>query len=120
MAYFKGTPIAGSTAMCVASASSGGGSNARVTFAAPASSGISNVLTSVIWSYTATPETGAVRVYSGTSSGSMIAEVDVLAGGPASLSFEPLAATPGAAMTVILTQAGSSIIGRLNAYGRKE
>lgn len=119
--YFRGTRIAGSTAMCVASASSGGGSDARVTFAAPASSGRRNVLESVTWSYSTTPTgTCVARVYSGTSSGSVIFEVDVTSQGPETRYFEPLGATPGAAMTVTLTQAGSSIIGRLNAYGRQE
>ena len=118
--YFKGTPIPGSTANIAASASSGGGADAKITFAAPASSGIRNVLTSVAWSYSTAPSSGALRVYSGSSSGSLICELDITAQGPDGWQFEPLGATPGAAMTVILTQAGSSVVGRLNAYGRTE
>lgn len=118
MSYFKGFPVsATSSGNLAASASSGGGANATVTLAAPGATSQRRYLTEVVWSYSTTPAPGGLSVYNGTSSGALMLALDITAGGPDSLTFGPLGGSPGNAVTVQLLQAGSSIIGKLAAYG---
>lgn len=118
----QGFPVyATSSGNVVATASCGGGANGVINFAAPSTVGTAtNYLSDVVWSYSTTPSTGRLTVYDGTSSGAIILQVDINGMGPDTLRLNaPLAGTPGRAMAVELLQAGSSIIGRLNAYGFK-
>lgn len=117
--FFQYPPIsATSSGNLAASASSGGGSNGTVTLSAAGSTLDRRTIQSIAWCYSTTPSTGFVRVYNGTSSGSLMFETEVLAQGLDGWVFNPpLAATPGNAITCIILQAGSSVIGRLQAYG---
>ncbi|MCH8837656.1 MAG: hypothetical protein IIA60_07625 [Candidatus Marinimicrobia bacterium] len=117
MGLFKGFPVTGTSSENLAtSASSGGGATAIVTLAA-GTTGKTSYLTEAVWSYSTTPETGGLNVYSGTSSGALMFSVDITASGPDGMLFSPLSAALGDAVTVELLQAGSSITGKLNAYG---
>lgn len=119
MRFFVGTPVvASSSANLAATASSGGGANAVVSLAAPASSGGQRVLSEALWSYSTTPAPGGIKVFDGTSSGAVLLDLDITAAGVDGIVFAPLTGTPGNAVTVELLQAGSSITGKLAAYGR--
>lgn len=111
--------VATSSGNLAQTASSGGGSNATITLSAAPSSADRRTIRSVTWSYSTTPpSSGYIRVYNGTSSGALIFGNEVTQAGYQSHTFSPpLAATPGNAITAILTQAGSSVIGYLQAYG---
>lgn len=117
MRITRSAPFLGSTGNLAATASSGGGANATVTISSPASTALRAYLSEVVWSYSTDPTgTAQCLIYDGTSSGVLMHQVDIAAGGPDGWVFGPLGATPGNPITVRLTQAGSSIVGRLNAY----
>jgi hypothetical protein len=112
-----GLPLfASSSVQLAATASSGGGANAVVNL--PAAASKQWTIENVIVSYTTTSSGGGLNVYAGTSSGAVICAVDVLQEGVTAIQFGGLSAGEGNAMTVELLQPGSSIIGRLNVYGR--
>lgn len=101
-------------------ASSGGGASAVVNLATAASTNAARFLTDIIWSYSTTP-TGSptLTVYDGTSSGAPILRVGLALADVGHLRV-PLRSSVGSQMAVELTQAGSSIIGYLNAYAFAE
>jgi hypothetical protein len=118
--FFQFPPIAASSALgnLCTTASSGGGANGNLTLPAAPSSLDRRTLHSAVWSYNATPTAGAVRFYNGTTAGTLMCELDVgTAGVDGWVFYPPLVATPGNVITGVITQAGSSVIGRLNAYG---
>lgn len=116
--FFKPLPInASSSENLATSDSSGGGANAVVSLSAPATTGRKRVLNEVMFSYSTTPETGGLKVFNGTSSGALMLDLAITADGPDAFFFPPLAASQGKGLTVELLQAGSSITGKLVAYG---
>lgn len=118
MRYTASIPYAATSSGNLATtASCGGGLPATVTLSAPASSGLRRFISDVAWSYSTTPSSGELNIYNGTSSGALVFTAHITAQGLDSLSLN-LGGTPGNAITVQLLQAGSSIIGRLQAYGR--
>lgn len=117
--YFRYTPVFASTsAQITATASSGGGANAIASVTATGSTQTRAYAVGVAWSYTDTPSSGRLRLLNGTSSGTLLLDLDVTAAGPGSF-FPPAAigATAGSRLTAELLQAGSSVIGKLNLYG---
>lgn len=66
----------------------------------------------VHWSYSAAPTGGKLTVKDGAT---VIDEVDIIAGGPGSLSLPPAVGTANTAMTVELAAGGASITGKLVA-----
>lgn len=73
-----------------------------------------NVLTRVIWSYSATPTGGRLTVADG---GTTIFDVDITAGGPGSLPLCLLASSVNAALVVTLAAGGAGIVGKVNCEG---
>ena len=118
MRIMRGAPYVASTSLMAATASSGGGANAVVAISSQASTSVRAYLSEIVWSYSTDPTgTATCTIYDGTSSGTAVWQVNIAAGGPDGWVFGPLGGmTPGNAITVELTQAGSSIIGRLNAF----
>lgn len=123
MRYTRGVPIAATSSENVAtSASSGGGASAIIQLAAPGSTGSRRFLSYANWSYSTTPAApasiGGFKLYDGTSTGGLMMHIDITDPGPGEfLPPVPIGASPGNKLTVELLQAGSSVTGRLNAYG---
>lgn len=117
MRIFRTLPLTASSSVnLAATASSGGGANGVVNLAAP-TNGDRWVLENVIVSYTTT-STGGLNVYNGTSSGTLMFAADIWNEGITQIDLN-LTAGPNNAMAVELLQAGSSIIGKLNAFARR-
>lgn len=88
-------------------------SNTAAVVTYPADPGSAHVLRQAAWSYSGAPTAGNLKVEDG--SGVTVFSVDVTAGGPGYVQFEPpLAGTPGKAMVVTLAAGGAGVSGKLS------
>jgi len=74
---------------------------------------VHNVVSELFWSYSAAPAGGRITIQDGI--GSFVFDLDIIAGGPDSISFKrPKRGTANTAMIITLAAAGGVIVGKLN------
>src|SRR4051794_39129212 len=88
---------------------------AVITYAAGAS-GVQHCLSGVAWSYSATPTSGSLKIEDG--SGNIVFQVEITAGGPGFIPFNPpKKGTAATAFILTLAAGGVSVSGKVNACG---
>ena len=88
---------------------------ATIVLAAPGA-GRRNVISGVAWSYTAAPANGNLRIHDGA--GHTFLSVDIIAGGPGFIPFDPgLGAGSNRQIILTLAAGGGVILGKLNVLG---